>query len=432
MSEMNHNQPPDRDASDAAMDANLHALGMRTGPVPAPSAAQLQEWRTSGAATAPAPALRLADHSTHLPHSRPHRRSRWVAIGTALAACIAVVAAIFIQPWGSQVQASTIIKNLRARDFDGVNIHFDHMSSAGTTVDGTIYLRLKRPISIDRLDQPGVLDPQNPSHEGDLGAAYGTFTITTDESVKGMASAKIEAEGALTPASGWMYLHTSDAAATQLAAANPIAAGLAGMSQHGVIMNIGGLEDRFFDGLNAAMCPAGAAGVGGPLHASVDRNADGRGNVSVGVNVAGEHTPTAAQIRRFTSLARTILSGKARQGELEQMRSLLQDDFAQAARVSKLGPGRYLLTADLTDPQNPSESATLRALYEESGGVQWAELSNFRGATGAIRFEFNTDPIDPGLLNYDRLVQTGTTSYLDLRVIMRMFMSPEPLSAFAR
>jgi hypothetical protein len=300
------------------------------------------------------------------------------------------------------------------------------VSSAGTTIDGTIYLRLKRAISLDRLDEPSVLEPGNPSHEGDLGAAYGTFTVTTDDSVKGMAGARIDAEGALTPASGWMYLHTSDATASQLAAANPIAAGIAGMSKHGVIMNIGGLDDRFFDGLNAMMCPACTTSAGGgPLHASVDRDADGHGKVSVGLSVgSAEHTPSAEQIKRFMSLARTIISGKARRGELDQMRAMLQDDFAQSARVQSMGNGRHLLSADLTDPQAPDQSATLRVLYEESGGVQWAELSNMRGATGAIRFDFVADPIDPSRLSYDRLVQTGTTNYLDLRVITRMFMPP--------
>src|SRR5436190_3429583 len=110
MSEMNHNELPHpaRDELDATMDTNLHALGARTGPVPAPSAAQVQAWR-SNAATA-APSLKLTDaapaHSTHPPHSHPMRRSRWLAAGSAIAACVAVAAAIFIQPWGSQVQAS--------------------------------------------------------------------------------------------------------------------------------------------------------------------------------------------------------------------------------------------------------------------------------------------------------------------------------------
>jgi hypothetical protein len=428
MSEMNQHDipPPRRDESDAMLDANLHALGARTGMVPAPSADELRAWRTNGAAAAPA--LRLAESEGAAPARPPHsphawRRPRWVTMLTAAAACVAAAVGIFIQPWSSRVEASTIIKSLRAKDFGGMNIRFDHVSSAGTTIDGTIYLRLKRAISLDRLDEPGVLDPENPGHEGDLGAAYATFTVTTDDSVKGMSGARIDAEGALTPASGWMYLHTSDRTATQLSAASPIAAGLATMSQHGVIMNIGGLDDRFFDGLNAMMCPM--AQDEGPIRAAVERDADGHGKVSVGMRLGvREHAPSAEQIRRFTSLARTIISGKARKGELDQMRTMLQDDFAQTASVQNLGNGRYLLSAELSDPRAAGHAATLRSLYEESGGVQWAELSNMHGATGTIRFDFAADPIDPALLSYDRLVQTGTTNYLDLRMVMRMFMRP--------
>ena len=64
--------------------------------------------------------------------------------------------------------------------------------------------------------------------------------------------------------------------------------------------------------------------------------------------------------------------------------------------------------------------------YQEDGGVRWAEICNMRDATGTVRFEFVSDPaadpIDPSLLGYERLVETGKTNYLDLRMVMRLLM----------
>ena len=65
---------------------------------------------------------------------------------------------------------------------------------------------------------------------------------------------------------------------------------------------------------------------------------------------------------------------------------------------------------------------TMLALVSLTAGVQWAEFSNMRDATGTVRFDFDSDPIDPALLAYERLVETGKTNYLDLRMVMRMFM----------
>ena len=54
--------------------------------------------------------------------------------------------------------------------------------------------------------------------------------------------------------------------------------------------------------------------------------------------------------------------------------------------------------------------------------MQWAEIINMRDTTGTIRIEFDAEEIDPALLQYDRLVETGKTNYLDLRQVMRFFM----------
>jgi hypothetical protein len=416
---------------DAHLDANLRAIGARMGALPSPSEAQIRSWR--GERAADAPALRLSEAAggdSTVRTLRP-RRSRWLAAGSAIAACVAIGTAIFLQPWGSTVQASTIINGLRNKTFGGVNLRFDHVSSRGTTVDGMIRVRLDTPVSIETLDDAHALDGKD-----HFGAAYGKFTITTDDTVPGWAGGRIEAEGALTRGSGWMYLLASDKTVKQLAAAEPRAMGLASMAGTGVLLNIGGVDEPFFEGLHAMMCPGECAG--GPmgktgLHASVQTTPDGHGTVSVGMSArvpgepGGRNAPSMEQMQRFASLARMLLSGKARQGELDQLKGMIQNDFAQQANVRKLSGGQYLLTADLPDPEAPagatSPGATLRVCYEEAAGVQWAEIVNMRDTTGTVRIEFfDTDPIDPALLQYGRLVETGKTNYLDLRQVMRFFM----------
>ncbi|HMN39961.1 MAG TPA: hypothetical protein PKE29_03890 [Phycisphaerales bacterium] len=399
----NDNPTPRHDEADALFDANLRAFGTKIGPLPAHAA------------------LRLAGTQAVAP--RPARHPRWLAWGSAMAACIAAGAVIFSQPWGNRVEASTIIGGLRTKEFGGVNIVFDRVSSQGTTIDGVVRMRLKDPISIDRLDDPKAIDSN-----ARLGAAYGKFTLTSDPIADGGEPSVIDAEGSLTPASGWMYVRASDGAARQMAEGNPMAGAVAGLAQHGVVLNIGSLDDRFFDGLNAMVCPASrqSSDLGG-LHTSVERTADGHGKVSVGLRVPTPGSPSAEQFSRLIGYARMVLSGKARQNELEQMRSMLQNDFAQKATVQTLGAGRFLLTTNLPPPSEGASAVSggmLRVLYEQSGGVRWAEFSGMPDTAGTIRVEFDSEPIDPSLLGYERLVNTGTTNYLDLRVIMRMFMPP--------
>ncbi len=419
-----------RDEMDAMMDANLRAIGGRIGPVAAPDAATVRSWRT-GKVETPAPRLVTGSGDAAEGKVVRVRRSRWLAAGSAIAACVAIGTVMVFQPWGSTVQASTILEGLRSKTFGGVNLRFDHVSSGGTTVDGFIRMRLNAPVSIETLNKPHAIDDKD-----HFGAAYGKFTITTDERVPGWAGGKIEAEGALTRGSGWMYVQASDRTVGQIAAAEPRAAGIASMAGKGVLLNVGGLDESFFEGLNAMICPAAKARSAG-LQASVERDAEGHGRVTLGLGMgsgvrkdssgseSGTTQPNAEQIQKFASLARLVLSGQARQGELDQMSKMIQDDFSQKASVQKLGGGRYLLTADMPDPERPGNAApgaTLTVCYEEQGGVEWAEIGRMRDSTGTIRVEFVADPIDPALLAYDRLVETGKTNYLDLRTIMRMFM----------
>ena len=428
MSTNEHTNPGQehRDEMDAMMDANLRALGGRIGPVAAPDATTVRSWRMGEQET---PGLRLAAASDDAAGMKVVRlrRSRWLAAGSAVAACIAIGAVVVLQPWGSTVQASTILEGLRSKTFGGVNLRFDHVSSGGTTVDGFIRMRLNEAVSIETLNKAHALDGKD-----HFGAAYGKFTITTDDRVPGWAGGKIEAEGALTRGSGWMYVLATDRTVGQIAAAEPRAAGIASMAGNGVLLNVGGLDESFFEGLNAMICPAAkmkgsGSGGGAGLHASVEPTPDGRHRVTIGMGATtmGAGAPNAEQIQKFASLARMVLSGQARQGELDQMRKMIQDDFSQKASVQKLGGGRYLLTADMPDPDHPGNAtpgATLTVCYEEQGGVEWAEIGKMRDSTGTIRVEFVADPIDPALLAYDRLVETGKTNYLDLRKIMRIFM----------
>jgi hypothetical protein len=412
---MNNDTPPTHhDEADTFLDANLRSIGARTGPVPAPTESQVKQWRTAPAR----PALSL----TSDPAPIARRRPRWLAWGTAMAACIAAGAVILLQPLGNKVEASTIISGLRTKQFGGLNIVFDHVASQGTTIDGVVRMRLKEPISIERLDDPKAIESN-----ARLGVAYGKFTLTTSDNPTGGLDSVIDAEGALTPGNGWMYIRASDRAAKELAAGNPMAGAVAGMAQHGMVMNIGGLDERFFEGLNAMVAGGPQSSSAGGLHTSIERDADGHGKVSVGMRLGGQGAPSADQLKRMIGLARMVLSGKARQNELEQMRSMIQNDFAQKATVQTLGAGRFMLTTNLpAPPEEPSATSggTLRVLYEQSGGVTWAEITSMPNTTGTIRIEFDSDPIDPTLLAYERLVQTGTTNYLDLRVIMRMFMPP--------
>ncbi len=412
------------DERDAHMDANLRAVGAAVGRVPSPSAEQLRAWRENAPSV---PALRITEStSTAQPTPARPTRSRWLAIGSGIAACIAGAAVIFFQPWGSTVQASTIIQKLRTRQFGGLNIRFDHVSSQGMTINGEARMRLKRPVSIDTMDSDRPL-----ADRSNFGAAYGSFTLTSDSSAPSWAGVNIKAEGSLTPGNGWLYVSASDEAVQRIVAADPRAALPATLAAKGVLLDFGAIDDELLEGLHAAICPVEACvkgGSAGEIVGSIDKLPDGRKGVSIDLRAHAGNKHTVEQAQRLAGLARLMLSGKARQGEMDQVRRMLQEDFSQRASVQKMGSGRYRLAAELNDPEDPSTDgkpdATLTVMYEESGGVLWAELSSIRDTTGTIRIEFAapSDPIDPALLKYDRLVEQGKTNYIDVGMLARMFL----------
>lgn len=428
---------------DRTIDENLRAAAPGLGLPPAPSAEQIASWRTPVAMKIQEAGEGGAGGATH---RRP--RFRWLAAGSAIAATLAVGTALFMLSAGNAVQASTIIQNLRQKQVRGMNIRIDRVSAEGVTVDGLVRIRSRNPIRVDQLAERDPFGPE------EFGALHGAVTFTTGAGFPDLPDASIRFETAFTDRGGWVFVQASDETADRIAEREPRAAFIAGMARSGVILNIGAitpemlksfappqppegalddLSDDQVDSINQAQDNFGKA-TGVPMDKLVvshDDEGKRRVTVTLGARANGNGGSPIVRVDSadglLNSVAGRMLNGTARRGELEELTGYLAK-ANQDAKVKDLGGGKYLLVTELSDPLHPAapgvkpeREATLTIAYEEQGGVQWAEVTNLREATGTIRIDFVDDAIDASLLEYQRLVEPGRTGYLDLNMLKRFF-----------
>jgi hypothetical protein len=402
--------PSTPDPSDAHIDAALRDLAAQVS-IPG-------EERAHAAAEAPAPIVLAEARPAH------RRRSRWLAAGSALAACMAGGALLWTTSGRSEVRAAEILASLRQAQFQGLDIELDGLSAGGATIDGLIRLRLQRPVALEQLadDQDG-----RTLEDAGFGGVHARLHVTTGPSVEGWANADLNFECAFTPTLGWAYARASDASVDQLVHAYPQAQFFADMARHGLIVNTGPITPDMFTG-------GGNAVYGFGIHPDApDADAGGHGAVSIrahvngtddpddvhaGVQVSVSPRPGAAGPDEATMdrLARAVMTGRAGQRELDEIKNLLLGEN-QRATVENLGGGRYALTADLGEPGVAGPDASVRVIYEQDAGVRSVEIRPLKDAAGVIRLTMAADPLDAPSLDYQRLVQPGTTGYLDLQAL---------------
>lgn len=474
---------PEGSATDRTLDENLRAIGPMLGLPSAPSGTAAAKFRSGGTGTEPAAELRLAgERDSEGATSRRRPQRRWLAIGSAMAACVALGTVLFTMSAASRVEASTILNDLRQRQITGIDLDLNGIGAMGAAVDGTLKVRLKNPVTVDQLSDDQALE------RAGFGGLYAKLAVSTDGTVQELPNAQFGVEMAFSSDVGWVYLLADETTAHRIIDAEPRAAFLANMAQSGLLVNIGALDENLIHALGLdgeihgmisnteedAQSSAESRGasirmrqqakidIKGDLNDLTDEQvksvndaqeqfdkltkqkhskrltigatSDGKRVVKVvgivtsadgqsdGLHIEGSNAAEVARIGNIETIARTMLSGTARQGELEQLKTILTQANTKAT-VQNLGGGEYELVADIRDdeaPKGQSAAARLTIRYQEDAGVQWAELSNMAAAQGSIRFSFASGPIDPALFNSQRLITVGQTNYLDLRSMLPM------------
>lgn len=424
------------DHHDRSIDENLRAAAPGLDLPAPPSAERIAAWRT------PAP-MKMEGRENVAPR-RP--RFRYLAAGSALAATLAIGTALFMISAGNTVQAGTIIQNLRQKQIRGVNITVNKIAAEGYTIDGMIRIRSKSPIRVDQLAER---DPFGPDEFGRL---HANLTISGDASARPFPNSTWRGECAFSEDVGWVFVKMSEGMADAMNTGMPEWAMMTNLSRNGMVLNIGAItpemlkmltppaphEEALRDLTDEQIASINNASenfekaTGQPqnrLNSSTDSDGKRRVSVTLGMqaneNGAGPIVKVEGAGQPANAAAMRMLNGTARRAELEQLTAFLKN-ANQNATVKDLGGGKYLLTADLTDPADPPapgttrRDATLTLAYEEQGGVQWAEITNLREASGSLRVDFVEDDIEPEALNYRRLVVQGQTGYIDLNMMMRM------------
>lgn len=395
------------DHNDQMLDQNLRVAIAALHLPPAPTAEQLASWRAAPAREEPAVAGRIGP----IHRFASAVRHRWLAIGSAAAALIGVAAIVITAGATSTVKASTIVQSLRQAAVSGLNIHMDGVSAEGVSTSGAIRIRFDAPLNLEQLAADGGDEPQLPH----VSAVQIALDLMTDQSV-GVGGLGGHLEGAATADSAWVFLRTNDAAIPSGAAGGIPIAAIAMIARNGIMLDLGADGIRMLEGLDV---DAGDEPAIEPPADLVDDLGEPI-SIHIGVGDEADDAQAAADDARAERLFRALASGRAGQAELNEIAGLLRDAEAQA-EVQSLGGGRYMLVA--TCPAGPDTGVgSLKVLYTQDAGVQWAEVTGAAGGpwTGTVRIELVNDPIDPNLLNKDRLIELGRTAVFSLDQLKRL------------
>lgn len=382
-----HSHTPATDRADAAMDATLRAA---------------------------APSLDLPESAPlALPAAHRRLRPRWLAVGSGLAAAVAIGAVLFTQTRGSQVQAGAIMQSLRRAAIGGLNVTLTDLRSDGIHLNGQVRVRFDRPLTIEDLEADD--DRLNV----DFGAMHSAFTIRTDADAQ-FPNLDVRIEGAATPDNAWVFIQPNEQALQAAASENPQMAAVLGLARHGLLVDLGSpqtwaqMSVNHHDGQGFMTFSLGAGD-----HPAGDADADGEGPDDAA------NSPDEQRLDRVETLVRGLVTGHASQQDLGELKQII-DDASGRAVVQNLGGGRYLLTSDLPPEDAPpgSTSGVLRVSYVQNQGVEWAEIEVLGDAGGTIRLEPADDAIDPAIMDKQRLIVPGQTGFINLGAIMQFFGGP--------
>lgn len=457
---------PGNDHADRLLDANLRELGSRMasdlpGDLSSEELASFKSVaclsRSSEVPRALHAAAKRADAATdraagHVPIPITHngvrsmKRSRMLFGISSAAAAVILASGVLLFTGGQrqQVNASTILNSLRARTVSGMHITLTGMQDPEATVSGEVIVHFRTPQTMSQL-----LDDNRPIDGPDDVDVLANLNIGVQQG--DLAGFGLDFSAAFTPETKWVFAKSSGQAP---AAGN--SGGLPAMFIHnalrnGVFMDLSHIDfdELFADADPHAMLdqmpPEMRAEIEAEIEAELGHSLDeleqihdhGAGMHSrvrlhvkpPGVDATtGEREPGVFSVGAglhglggddAQSMGQTLkqfLTGRAGAEQFDQFRQAVEG-AGGAASVEPLGNDRYLLTAtggpdddfsavQITYTQDPTGG--------EAGGVDRIEIVGIGSGmgdgpgTGTAVLTFLNDPIDPALLNPDRLLTPAT------------------------
>lgn len=302
------------------------------------------------------------------------------ALGTALAAAIALFVLLTPVGDGGRVMAATIIRSLREAAHHGLSLEIGNIDAQGVRVDGRFQVLFSRPVTLAQLvSGEGGAEPDG---------LYAGLTLRADGSDPETAGLDLDLALAFTDADKWAYLQLRglpDAAVEEA----PFLPFIMQSFRYGMLFDLRGLED-LAGGTNLLESLGGAAGDddAGKLRFRTD-----------GLVIHDDHDPD----QRVEKLVLELLTGTAGAERVSEFVTQIEQ-IAGRVNVQRGNDGSWLLTAsefrmeDLGADAEFLARAVLTMRYVEGDGITRVELAHLGGQDGLIRFGF-IDEIDTALLS---------------------------------
>lgn len=398
MNASNHHPEDRREPNDAALDQNLRAA-LPELDLPDPSAAQRAAWKRPGTRhEAEARVERALSHRGWF--SRP--RMLAAAAGLAIVAGVGVVLFPIHGPT-ARVEASTILRSLQAEAVDRLRLEFAGIEMEGNSINGLVQLRFDRAVNVAELvgGEGGGAPPRA------LGLAQlqvDLNLIIADDGQRHQVVVKGGLGGGVDGKSNWVLLNADAATVKNLGVPITLPSG-------GVYIDLGAEAAQWF---NHEM-------MGDEVEAAADE--DAQAVLPAAPEPAGE---LADNQERIVQAIQQLFGGQGLAG-LSNLHGALERAGA-AATLSRTGDQSYRLSApigqlmrDEGDPVDPDFKDVVMVIhYLDGQGVQSISFTGLGGATGAMKIEFLSGPIDAGLLDGAAHARPGQTLMINVDAIKAM------------
>jgi len=411
------------DPADDAFDQGLRSFARHMEPPAEPTTEQRRAW-TRGQAPA-----------------RSRRGLAWFGGGTAMAACIAIAAMLFINPSQPRVQAAMIFASMNEALSRAFRLTLNKIPDGH---DGA----LNGEITV-------AFDPLNGGDESD--SVFCEGWQRSDVAAGESPSIDVRFAFAGLPDEAWVYVRTA-AIPESLVADSALKRLLVNWARGGVLIDLSGLRQSTDD--------AGAAANGSlkvirkkdalrEVHKVFGHDAsDGGLRLSIGMN-AGAPPPKDADsghaghppiftfelkagdpdvattsnssrdaVEDVSRLAARLLHGRAGAADVRHLLEILQQSATEVS-VEAREPGVHVMIARDFRVEDEwlqkwlTPETTYSITYREGRGVESAVVENIGEAGGTIRFETIDFAYDPATHGRPRYAKDGQTYVLDFAALLK-------------
>ncbi len=415
---------PNHDAADAATDRNLRRLVQSVSLPAEPTLQQTQAWKAGRDASA--------------------RRRPLLAFfggGTAIAACLALSAMLFVSPSQPRVQAATILQNLNEAMGRAFRLVLNDLPDRdGGKMDGEFTV---------------AFDPQSAGDQAESIFCEGwqRSDVTAGQS----PPIDIRFAFAGLPDQAWVFLRTA-AVPDGLLKDSPLAQMLVQWASGGVLIDLSGLPRTHTTQTAVAPDEKGGLKVIKSHDAIVELHRllgigkhQGKQRLEIGLSTGTpnpkdpdksktRHSPifsfevktsdpssteaTRAAVGDVNQLAGRLLHGRAGAADIRHFFEVLQKSATNVS-VEEREPGLHVLTASGFNNDDPNlaiwlgPNTTYSVVYREGSGVESASVENIGATNGSIHFETIDFKYDEATHGRQRFAGDGQTHVLDFAALLK-------------